>query len=194
MPRRDPLTYDVEQRRTTSWAGLNPRLAILLIIVLAMAVVLVIWTARSAGPPPRSATPAHARPHVAASGRTASATPTASASAARMGSDAHASEHVPAGSRTAATQFVAAWLQRDPKARKSALQQTATAGLAEELMLTSPSNIPNATAQGDPALEHASEYSVQFVQTLTNRMRVRIYLVADPQARYGWVASSVEQA
>lgn len=192
MPRRDLLTYDVDQRRS-SWSGPNPRLVILLVVVLAMAVVLVIWTARSASP--GSTTPAHAQSSVATAGRSPSATPPRrSASPALVGSDARTSERAPAGSRTAAARFVAAWLERDPHARKIALQETATPGLSEQLMLTATSNIPKAAAHGDPVLEHASEYSVQFVQNLTNRMRVRIYLVADPQARFGWVASSVEQA
>jgi len=85
-------------------------------------------------------------------------------------------------------------LERDAKARKSGLEQVATAGLTEQLMLTSPANIPKAKVQGGPELEAASAYSVQYVQTLTSGMRVRVYLVADPGSRYGWVATSVERA
>jgi hypothetical protein len=66
--------------------------------------------------------------------------------------------------------------------------------LTEQLVLTSPANIPKAKAEGDPELEAASAYSVQYVQSLTNGMRVRVYLVADPGSRYGWVATSVERA
>jgi hypothetical protein len=65
--------------------------------------------------------------------------------------------------------------------------------LTEQLMLTSSANIPNAKAEGDPELEAASAYSVQYVQTLTSGLRVRFYLVADPGSRYGWVATSVER-
>jgi hypothetical protein len=61
-------------------------------------------------------------------------------------------------------------------------------------MITSSANIPNAKVEGDPELEAASAYSVQYVQTLTNGVRVRVYLVADPGSRYGWVATSVERA
>jgi hypothetical protein len=66
--------------------------------------------------------------------------------------------------------------------------------LTEQLMLTSSANIPNAKADGEPELEAASSYSVQYVQTLTSGMRVRVYLVADPGSRYSWVATSVERA
>jgi hypothetical protein len=66
--------------------------------------------------------------------------------------------------------------------------------LTEQLMLTSAANIPRATAKGHPALEAASSYSVQYLQTLSTGMRVRVYLVADPGSRYGWIATSVERA
>jgi hypothetical protein len=85
-------------------------------------------------------------------------------------------------------------LDRTPKTRKSGLQEVATAGLTEQLMLTSAANVPEAKAEGDPELEAASAYSVQYIQTLTSGMRVRVYLVADPGSRYGWVATSVERA
>jgi hypothetical protein len=84
-------------------------------------------------------------------------------------------------------------LERAPKARKSGLQEVATAGLTEQLMITSTANIPKVKAEGDPELEAASAYSVQYVQTLASGMRVRVYLVADPGSRYGWVATSVER-
>jgi len=61
-------------------------------------------------------------------------------------------------------------------------------------MLTSTANIPDAQASGSPQLADASEYSTQFVQRLSDGMRIRVYLVADPQSKYGWVATSVEQA
>lgn len=194
MPRRDLLTYDVAHRRRSWWAGAHPGLVVLLIVVLALAVVLVTWTARSGRPTSGSAPPTHVVSAAAVSRRSPSATPRPSASPALIGSDADGSDHAPRGSRTAAARFIAAWLEREPKARRSALQDTAAPGLAEQLMLTSPSNIPKATVKGVPVLEHASAYSAQFLQTLSDGMRVRIYLVADPQARFGWVASSVERA
>lgn len=194
MPRRDQLTYDIAPRRGSSLSGLNPRLVALLIIVLAIATALVLWTASSARSSPASA-PDHRGASVASPRLShPSALPSRTPSAALIGSDAGESDQAPDGSRTAAVHFVAAWLDRVPKTRKSELQQTATSGLAEELMLTSDANIPRATAKGPPRLEDASEYSVQFLQTLSDGMRVRVYLVADPQAEFGWVATSVEQA
>lgn len=191
--RRDQLTYDIDRRRTSGLAGVNPRLLVLLIIVLALAILLVVWTV-SSGSSPSSTAPDHGtRPHTPAralSSATSSPTP----SPALVGTDADHANRVPGGSRTAAVRFIAAWLDRVPKTRRAELQQTATSGLAEELMLTSQANIPKATAKGAPRLEDASEYSVQFTQLLSDGMRIRVYLVADPQSRYGWTATSVEQA
>ncbi|GAB3919965.1 hypothetical protein GCM10011575_35850 [Microlunatus endophyticus] len=198
MRRRDLLTYDVDQRRRPL-AELNPRLLALLAVVLIVAALLVIWTATSAGSAPRHTVPATAGTPTTppAASRPTSASPSAGVSSALptlTGSDAVTSHGAPAGSTTAAARFVAAWLDVAPKTRKVQLEQTATAGLAEQLMLTSAANIPKAKAAGSPRVEDASEYSVQFLQVLTDGVRIRIYLVADPQARFGWVATSVEQA
>lgn len=195
MRRHDLLTYDIDQRPRAARLGVSPRLAVLLIVVVALAVVLVIWTAHSAGPSPRSAPPGHVRSTIAASHRwPKSATPRATASPAIVGSDAGTSDRPPDGSKAAAARFVAAWLQRAPKPRKAALHDTAAPGLAEELMLTSTANIPKARPKGAPVPKHASAYSVQFAQRLSNGMRIRIYLVADPGTRYGWTVTSVERA
>jgi len=191
--RRDQLTYDVGRRRTVGPAGVNPRLFVLLIIVLALAAALVAWTAGS-GSSPSSTTPDHGTRPVAAPPSPTSSTPSPTPPPALTGSDAEQAIRAPEGSKTAVVRFVAAWLDRVPKIRRAELQQTATSGLAEELMLTSQENIPKATAKGPPRLEDASEYSVQFTQRLSDGMRIRVYLVADPQSRYGWTATSVEQA
>lgn len=201
MPRRDQLTYDVGQKRRFSLAGLNPRLLALLIIVVVLAVLLVVWTAST----PSSSTSgadhgsrAVAAPSSPAPSSAPSGTPTAAPSAAPSqvlsGSDASQTTKAPGHSQAAAVRFVTAWLERVPAKRKAELQQTATSGLAEELMLTSAANIPNATAKGQPRLEDASEFSAQFVQALSDGMRIRLYLVADPQSKLGWLVTSVEEA
>jgi hypothetical protein len=61
-------------------------------------------------------------------------------------------------------------------------------------MLTSAANIPDANRVGGPVLADASAYSVQFLQRLSDGMKVRIYLASDPQATYGWIATSIEKA
>jgi hypothetical protein len=43
-------------------------------------------------------------------------------------------------------------------------------------------------------LEYASAYSAQFTQVLSTGLTIQVYLVTDPQARYGWLATSVERA
>jgi hypothetical protein len=196
MARRDLLTYDVGQRRAPLLSRASVRLLGLLAVVVVIGAGLVIWTMASARPaatatavgpaglPATTPVPSASQPTPAAG----------SPSAALVGFDAKEPQRSPRGSSTAAARFIAAWLERDAKARKSGLEQVATAGLAEQLMLTSPANIPKANVQGGPELEAASAYSVQFVQTLTSGMRVRVYLVADPGSRYGWVATSVERA
>ena len=195
MQRRDRLTYDVELRRAPALSGVSPRLIALLAVVVVLAAVLMIWTATTAGSSPRSSNePAHAQPALGSSSSASTAPrPTVSPTVA-TGSDARSSDRAPVGSRTAASEFVAAWLDQTPKSRKIELQKTATSALAEELMLTSTANIPDAQASGSPQLADASEYSTQFVQRLSDGMRIRVYLVADPQSKYGWVATSVEQA
>lgn len=195
MRRRDELTYDLGTPRTSGPAGVNPRLLALLIIVLALAVALVVWTARSAGSSVNATAPDHDNGLVASSRPSpAIPTPAGKPSLLLAGSDADQADHAPPGSTTAAVRFVAAWLDRVPRTRKAELRQTATSGLAEELMLTSAENIPRASAKGPPRLADASEFSVQFVQSLSDGMRIRVYLVADPQSRFGWMATSVEQA
>ena len=61
-------------------------------------------------------------------------------------------------------------------------------------MLTDPANVPRAVPKGRPVLTDASTYSAQFSQALSTGASITVYLVADPQARYRWLASSVEQA
>ena len=117
----------------------------------------------------------------------------ASSSPLASGTDAGEEPAVPEGSQRAAAHFVRAWLDRNPQTRKSALAAVSATALIEELMLTDPANIPRAKPRGAPVLGDASAYSVQFSQTLSTGMRINIYLVADPEARYQWVATSVEQ-
>lgn len=189
MRRRDLLTYDIDPRSARSGTGgPNRRLLALLVIVLAMATVLVVWTVRS---PARSSSsaPVSAPAPVVAAPSSASTTPTPTP----LGSDASTTQQAPDGSRAAAVRFIAAWLERSPTARKDALKDTAAPGLAEQLIMTSDDNIPRAGPTGSPVLEDASTYGVQFVQRLSSGMTVRVYLVSDPQSRYGWVATSVEK-
>ena len=110
------------------------------------------------------------------------------------GSDAGEGLAVPEGSQQAATAFVRAWLDRNRQTREPALAQVSSPALAEGLMLTDPDNIPRAKPRGAPVLEDASTYSVQFTQAFSTGPSIQIYLVADPESRYGWLATSVEQA
>jgi hypothetical protein len=192
VPRRDELTYDVAERRRFV-GGPSPSLLVLLVVVVVLAVVLVGWTVRSGGGSGRDR--ADAVPRVVASPATPrplpSPTPTPSNGA---GSDATSAERPPGGSENAVSRFVAAWLEQRPKARKGKLERTAAPGLASQLLLTAPENIPDAEPAGEPVLEDASPYSAQFLQDLDDGSRIRIFLVSDPQARFGWLATSVEQA
>src|SRR4051812_34362929 len=186
MAKPDTLTYDLDSRRRRSvpWGSL-----LLLVAVVVVAALLVAWVAAGgrqshASPPPVPATPAPPSP----------TWDTSAESPPPSGSDAGEELGRPAGSRDAASRFVTAWLDPNPASRKRALDQVAVPALTEGLMLTARADIPTATAAGGPVLEDASTYSVQFTQTLSDASRIRIYLVADPAARYGWLATSVEPA
>lgn len=196
MNRRDRLTYDVGTERQRLTAAPSPKMVVLLIGVIVSGVLLVAWTlhgstsartADGAGVPPRSSSQQPTP--------TGTTTPGTAPSTARAitGSDAEAVAGAPKGSAQAAEQFVLAWLEKDPDLREPALKVVAIPGLVEQLMLTSRDNIPDTSAVGDPMLQDASTYSVEFAQELQNGKPVRIYLVADPEARYGWLTTSVEQ-
>jgi hypothetical protein len=195
VSRRDELTYDVDQRGHRNGRGPSPRILLLLIVVLVLAALLVVWTLRSTDAPSSAApsggmTTPHRSPSPSPS---PSATPSYSTSPV-AGSDASTAGQAPEGSREAATRFVAAWLEHKPKLRKKKLGRTAVPVLAQQLLLTAPDNIPDAEPDGDPVLEDASTYSAQFRQRLSGDLEVRIVLVLDPEARYGWLATSVEEA
>jgi hypothetical protein len=189
--RRDQLTYDLgpsATRRPVPWASVA-----VLVVVLGLAVVLVVGLVRSGGdggsttaaPPPEPSAPV-----------STSATPSGSPSSAApsAGTDAGQRLTAPEGSEETTTRFVRAWLDPEPTTRAPALEQVAVPALAEQLMLTHPSNIPRATPTGAPVLTDASTYSAQFTQALSTGSSITVYLVADPQARYRWLTSSVEQA
>jgi len=190
LRRRDQLTYDLGQqgRAPVPWKSV-----LLLAAVIAVAGLLVVWVVASR-PTPQAApagVPTFAPP--------TSADPTgpagsASASPAPSGSDAAEGLGVPDGSQQAASAFVRAWLDRDAKTRGPALRAVATPALAEQLMLTDPRKVPMARPRGAPVLEDASTFSSQFTQRLSTGMRISVYLVAEPGARYGWLATSVDQA
>ncbi|QDP94809.1 hypothetical protein FOE78_01740 [Microlunatus elymi] len=189
MRRRDPLTYDLGDPHPTASTVSRPMI-LLLASILAIAALLVVWMLHAVNRT-TTATDDNAPEAVASS---ASPSTEASASPAPLGSDEATAGIAPTGSQTATAEFVAAWLETNPTARKQALQRTATPGLAEQLMMTTQENIPDATPAGAPTLEHASTYSAQFVQNLTGDLSIRVYLAADPQSRNGWIATSVEQA
>lgn len=185
MPRRDQLTYDVDvrERRDIPWPSV-----LLLIVVLFLAVVLVTWVVSS------TKTRTSSAPSDSTSVVAPASTPSApTISSGPTGSDMDEGLPAPEGSQRTVTQFVAAWLDRDPASRKASLGRVASPALAEQLMLTDPTNIPVARVKGPPTLEDASTYSAQFTQLLTTGMSIRVYLVADPQAHYRWLATSVEQ-
>lgn len=191
MARRDELTYDLspDARPPVPWKSV-----LLLAAVIAVAGLLVIWTVLSSRSPEAARTPpgTSASPPAAAS---PSVTPsTSTASPVSSGSDAHEGLTVPEGSQQSATLFVRAWLDPNARTRKPALDQIAAPALAEQLMLTDPTNIPRARPRGAPILDQASTYSAEFTQSLSTGMKIQIYLVADPASRYGWLATSVDQA
>ena len=191
MPRRDQLTYDLgdsSSRGPVPWLPL-----VVLVAVLGLVTLLVAGVVRSGGAP--EAGPAVPVPTPSASDTAAPpTTPGPSASAQPTGTDADEALAASEGSERAAVAFVDAWLDRNPKTRPAALEAVSAPALAEGLMLTDPANIPKASRRGAPELVDASAYSSQFTQTLSTGMTIQVYLVADPAARYQWLATSVEQA
>ncbi len=185
MVRRDQLTYDVgqESRPKVPWKS-----ALILAVVVAVGALLLTWTVMSSRVP--RAAPVSSPETV---GPTASASPSPT-SPSPAGSDAQEGLGAPEGSQRAASVFVRAWLDPNAKTRKPILDQVATPALAEQLMLTDPLNIPRTRPRGAPILDDASTYSAQFTQTLSSGMKIHVYLVADPDAQYQWLAASVDQA
>lgn len=189
MARRDQLTYDLDQgsRPPVPWKPV-----LLLAVVVAIAVLLLVWAVVSSRTPQAALASGPAVASTTAS-PTASPIPPA-ASPLPSGSDAEEGLAAPEGSQQAASLFVRAWLDRSAETRKPALEQLATPALAEQLMLTDPANIPRARPRGAPVLNDASTYSTQFTQTLSTGMKIQVYLVADPEAPYRWLATSVDRA
>lgn len=188
MPRRDDLTYDLgpsSTRRTVPWGPL-----LLLVAVLALTVALTVGLVTSSRRGSQAAPSAAGSitPDPMASSASTSATPLPT------GSDASDGLEVPEGSQEAATRFVQAWLDPDPTTREPALKEVAVPALTEQLLLTDPARIPRATRKGAPVLTEASTYSAQFTQALSTGGSITVYLVADPQARYRWLTTSVAQA
>lgn len=191
MARRDELTYDLNQqtRRQVPWTSVA-----LLVAVIAVAGLLLGWTVVS-NRAPETRPAAQSTPLSTSAAATPSTSPSpSSASPLPSGSDAEEGLSVPEGSQQVATLFVRAWLDVNAKTRKPALDRVASPALAEQLMLTDPANIPRTRPRGAPTLDESSTYSAQFTQSLSSGMKIQIYLVADPAARYGWMATSVDQA
>ena len=188
MARRDQLTYDLSEksRPAVPWKP-----ALLLAAVIAVVGLLLMWMVMSSQTP--QAAPVTG-PATTSSPTAAPDSDAASASPLPSGSDAGEGRGVPEESQQAASVFVRAWLDRDARTRKPALEQVATPALAEQLMLTDSTNIPKARPRGAPVLDDASTFSTQFTQALTSGMTIGVYLVADPESRYGWLATSVDQA
>ena len=183
MARTDRLTYDVGQqpRHRLRWPSL-----LLLAALLVGAPALFGWVLVAS----RTPQGAPVRWPLSLSHRARLPSPAARS----LGSDAGEELTVPEGSEQVSIRFVRAWLDRNPKTRRPALDQLSSPALAEELMLTHPANIPRARPRGGPVLEYASAYSAQFTQALSTGLTIQVYLVTDPQARYGWLATSVERA
>lgn len=185
MRNRDQLTYDVGPPPRAR----VPRLpALMLAAVVAVASVLVTLVAVGGREP--QAVPAVTPTVVVAVPSVEPST----ASPMPSGSDAGDGLAAPEGSQQAASRFVGAWLDRNPETRKPALTEVSAPALVEELLLTDPANIPPAVPRGDPVLVDASVYSAQFTQTLSGGSKIAVYLVSDPEARYQWLATSVERA
>ena len=165
----------------------------LLAAVIVAAISLLTWVVFSnrtpAAAPEASPLPAPTIPTDTAT----SSSPTAP-SPSPAGSDATEELTAPDGSRQVASRFIRAWLDRDPATREPALKEVAAPALAEQLMLTDPANIPRAKPRGNLVLNDASAYSAAFTQTLSTGMRIQVYLVADPTARYQWLTTSVDRA
>jgi hypothetical protein len=186
MAGRDELTYDLpnERDRRLPWKAVALLAVTVLTAIVLVAAMLLSDRAATTAPSPVSAS-------------SVSATPPAvqvTASPVPSGSDAGETTAVPDGSQQAAAVFVRAWLDPDPKSRKPALERVAAPALAEQLMLTDPANVPRATPLGAPVMAEASSYSAVFTQTLTTGLKIQVYLVSDPSARYRWLTTSVQPA
>lgn len=182
--RPDRRTYDLAEPRRT----VIPVWQVALVgVIAAVGLLLAVATVRGVQPSATPPAPPPSMPAPVAAKKPPATAPPAAA-------DADEGQGVPEESRQAASSFVRAWLDRNPATRRAGLQQSSAPALAEQLMLTDPANVPAATPVGAPVAEDSSAYATQFSQRLSTGRSIRVYLVADPESRFGWLATSVEQA
>lgn len=122
---------------------------------------------------------------------TTTTAPSATPSAAPSGSDDTSTGTTTVKPETTARTFMTGWLTTDQTKRKELLTASATAELTDQLMLTAPEQVPATKLSGLDRLGQ-TEFSAEFVARLANGDRVLVSLAPDPEAKTGWLVTTVE--
>jgi hypothetical protein len=120
---------------------------------------------------------------------TVTATPAASAST--TGAPASPAQ---AAALTTATTFVRAWREPNAATRTALLHQVAAEPLAAQLVAVPAAKIPKSTPVAGPAVTVAGETTATADQRLSDNTTLRMQLVFDSAAQYGWVVDTATQA
>jgi hypothetical protein len=71
------------------------------------------------------------------------------------------------------------------------MEKVATRSLVDQVGPADPAKIPSARPRGPASVVSISAYAAEYEQKLTDGSVIRLGLVADPDAGYGWLVDSV---
>lgn len=187
------MTYGGPDGQPARQGKSAPWTPILLVACLLLAVAIVVLAGR-AGQTDLAAGRANASPTSTATPSPANATPQRPSPSVRpepAGGDAATVARAPVGADEAANQFVKAWVDGNRRTRVPALEKVATPALVDQIGNTDPAKLPAARPRGRAAPVDVSAYAAEYQQRLSDGSAIRIGLVADPDAGYGWLVDSV---
>jgi hypothetical protein len=179
MARRHPLDgpgmgYGLPQRENAKGVTVPTLVLGLLCVLLALALALALAGRRDSA----AASPA-VTVTVTAAPATATAAPVSPAQAAAV---------------TTATTFVRAWREPNVATRTALLHQVAAEPLAAQLVAVPAARIPKSTPVAGPVVTLGGETTATADQRLSDNTTMRMQLVFDSAAQYGWVVQTAVQA
>lgn len=187
------MTYGGPDGQPSRQGNTAPWTPILLVACLMLAAAIVVLAGK-AGQTDLVAGTADAPSTSTATPSPAAATPQRPSQSVRpepAGGDAATVARAPVGADEAANQFVKAWVDGNPRTRVPALEKVATPALVDQIGNTDPAKLPAARPRGRAAAVEVSAYAAEYQQKLSDGSAIRIGLVADPDAGYGWLVDSV---
>ena len=87
--------------------------------------------------------------------------------------------------------FLTGWLSTDPSKRRSLINSTCSPRLAELLLLSDPTRLPDAHPEGPPALVRRGLGVESYAQQLADGTVIVVDVAADPGRPAGWMVTSV---